>query len=155
MELKPRLEKIIDKKDIARSSGRFKYSIMNNVNDIDNVYLVKNSNESITLETCSPAGFVRGNYKLSYKDLNVILKAIEDLWKSKKSYEYKFNSKNKEIIVKSIPSYYYKVEDNKLMYITINGKCMIYALDKYDSRRFYALIKEMLLNNKTYRLSNY
>lgn len=152
MELKPRGKKIIDRTAAPISAGRFKYTIMNNAVEIDNIFICLSNNESILMVTRSPAGFERGCYKLSFKDINTILITIEELWKTKDRYQHTFKSKGKEILISSVPSSYYEVEDNRLMYITINNKCMVYALDKYDSRRFYAMLKEMLLYNKTCKL---
>lgn len=149
--LKARGKKIIDRKVKPYRDGIFKYTIMTNAVDIDRIHLHA-FEKSIELMTCSPAGFERGYYKLKYKDIDTILTAIEALWKTNDSFEYKFKSGNKEIIIKSVKSNYYEVEDNRLMYMTINGKCMIYALDKYDSRRFYAMLKELEQYRKTCRL---
>lgn len=149
--LKARDKKIIDRTVKPYRDGIFKYSNMTNAVDIDRVWL-STLNNSIQLTTCSPAGFVRGDYKLTYKDIDTILTAIESLWQTNKSYKYEFKSRKKKIVIKSIESSYYEVEDNRLMYITINDKCMIYALDKYDSRRFYAMLKEIRQYNKTCKL---
>ena len=107
----------------------------------DNVYIAKRNNVSYS------------EYKLSSKDINYILTALEILWTGKSVYQaLSRTSRGKKITIEKVPSGKIQADGNSFIELTINDVTMIMQLDRYDSRRFYALLKELQIFGKSNKL---
>lgn len=108
----------------------------------DNVYIAKRNNVSYS------------EYKLSSKDINYILTALEILWKSEKPVYQTLSrtSRGKKITIEKVPSGKIQADGDSFIELTINDVTMIMQLDRYDSRRFYALLKELQIFGKSNKL---
>lgn len=83
-------------------------------------------------------------YLLSKKDIDFVLTAMKSLWCT--NYEYgELHKKSKGKIIKII-------KKNKALSIIINDVNVLSDLNRLNSRKFYAMMKELITYGKTNKL---
>lgn len=116
----------------------------NNSSDLFINYLDENN---IKISKKSKFNFYTCQYNLDNTCIEFILENIEVLWKTKKKVAFTKHYKGKAIKLELV-----KVNKNCYMNFYINDNIILKHLDITDSRRLYAMLKELYLYGITNKL---
>lgn len=142
-------KKIIDIQRNPITKGSFEFTNMRRRLQDNPIIHIKMLGNKIQISriTCS----ANDTYTLSPKDIEFILSAIEQLWSNlnESSLSKAAQGKNIKLCIKN--SDYVEVDRNKVLSLNINDNIIFHG-DLHDNRRFYAMLKELLIYGKSNKL---